>query len=387
MVSIVVFRVMKTTGRKQSLFKSKTHFWTLQILLVLLIIYVSTKVSFLFEPIIVFASTLFTPILIAGILYFIFNPIVRFLEKKLPRTLSILLIYLVFVAFIGFVLSAVGPVFTKQVTDLFNSIPSYVKQIQIFIKQMSNSQWFTWMMNQDFVSVAKIESSIGEYLTSLPENITGSLSSVFGVVTNIALTAVTVPFILFYMLKDGHRFPNLAVKILPEKYKNEGLKIFKDLYETLAAYIQGQLIVCLFVGTACFIGFWIAGVKYALILGLIIAVTNIIPYVGPFLGATPAVIIAFLDSPTKAFIALIIVVAVQQTDGNLLSPLIIGRRLNTHPLTIILLLIGAGSFGGILGMILAVPAYALLKAFTLNIVRLVRLRQRYKKETAENPEA
>lgn len=377
---------MKKAGRKQSLFKSKTHFWTLQILLVLLIIYVSTKVSFLFEPIIVFASTLFTPILIAGILYFIFNPIVRFLEKKLPRTLSILLIYLAFVALIVFVLSAVGPVFTKQVTDLFNSIPSYVKQIQIFIKQMSNSQWFTWMMNQDFVSVAKIESSIGEYLTSLPENITGSLSSVFGVVTNIALTAVTVPFILFYMLKDGNRFPNLAVKILPDKYKNEGLKIFKDLYETLAAYIQGQLIVCMFVGTACFIGFWIAGVKYALILGVIIAVTNIIPYVGPFLGATPAVIIAFLDSPTKAFIALIIVVAVQQTDGNLLSPLIIGRRLNTHPLTIILLLIGAGSFGGILGMILAVPAYALLKAFTLNIVRLVRLRQRYKKETAENAE-
>lgn len=377
---------MKKAGRKQSLFKSKTHFWTLQILLVLLIIYVSTKVSFLFEPIIVFASTLFTPILIAGILYFIFNPIVRFLEKKLPRTLSILLIYLAFVALIVFVLSAVGPVFTKQVTDLFNSIPSYVKQIQIFIKQMSNSQWFTWMMNQDFVSVAKIESSIGEYLTSLPENITGSLSSVFGVVTNIAITAVTVPFILFYMLKDGNRFPNLAVKILPDKYKNEGLKIFKDLYETLAAYIQGQLIVCMFVGTACFIGFWIAGVKYALILGVIIAVTNIIPYVGPFLGATPAVIIAFLDSPTKALIALIIVVAVQQTDGNLLSPLIIGRRLNTHPLTIILLLIGAGSFGGILGMILAVPAYALLKAFTLNIVRLVRLRQRYKKETAENAE-
>lgn len=86
----------------------------------------------------------------------------------------------------------------------------------------------------------KSKGSIGEYLTSLPENITGSLTSVFGVVTNIALTAVTVPFILFYMLKDGHRFPNLAVKILPDKYKNEGLKIFKDLYETLAAYIQGQ---------------------------------------------------------------------------------------------------------------------------------------------------
>lgn len=370
---------MKKPGGKK-LFKSKTHFWTVQILLVLLIIFVSTKVSFLFEPIIVFASTLFFPVLIAGILYFIFNPVVRLLEKKLPRTLSILLIYLAFLALIGFVLSSIGPMFTKQVTDLFNNIPDIVKQIQIFIKQLSNSQWFTWMMNQDFVSVSKIERSIGDFLTNLPENITASLSSVFGVVTNLALIALTVPFILFYMLKDGHRFSNLAVKILPDQYKNEGLKIFKDLYDTLAAYIQGQLIVCLFVGIGCYIGFLIAGVKYALILGMIMTVTNIIPYVGPFLGAAPAVIIAFLDSPTKALIAVIVVVVVQQIDGNLVSPLIIGKRLNTHPLTIILLLLGAGSFGGVLGMILAVPTYAVLKAFALNIVRLVRLRQRSKKE-------
>ncbi|ASB90589.1 AI-2E family transporter [Bacillus sonorensis] len=362
------------------MFKSKTHFWTVQILLVLLIVFVATKVSFLFEPIILFVSTLFFPVLIAGILYFIFNPVVRLLEKKLPRTLSILLIYLAFVALIGFVLSSVGPVFTKQVTDLFNNIPDIVKQIQNFIKHLSNTQWFTWMMNQDFVSVSKIERSIGDFLTNLPENITASLTSVFGVVTNIALIALTVPFILFYMLKDGHRFPNLAVKILPDQYKNEGLKIFKDLYETLAAYIQGQLIVCLFVGIGCYIGFLFAGVKYALILGVIMTVTNIIPYVGPFLGATPAVIIAFIDSPTKALIAVIVVVVVQQIDGNLVSPLIIGKRLNTHPLTIILLLLGAGSFGGVLGMILAVPCYALAKAFTLNIVRLVRLRQRSKKE-------
>ncbi|NPC93989.1 AI-2E family transporter [Bacillus sp. WMMC1349] len=362
------------------MFKSKNYFWTIQILLVLLIVYVLTKVSFLFEPIILFVSTLFLPILIAGVLYFIFNPIVQFLEKKLPRTLAILVIYLAFIGLIGLVLSAIGPIFMKQVSDLFNNIPDYVEQIQIFIKHLSNSQWFTWMMHQEFVSVSRIESSIGDFLTALPENITASLSSVFGFVTNIALTVVTVPFILFYMLKDGQRFPDLAVKILPHQYKKEGLKIFKDLYETLAAYIQGQLIICLFVGTSCFIGFWIAGVKYALILGLIISVTNIIPYVGPFLGASPAIVIAFLDSPTKAIIALIIVVVVQQIDGNVLSPLIIGKRLNTHPLTIILLLIGAGSFGGILGMILAVPVYAVLKAFTLNIVQLVRLRQRSKKE-------
>ncbi|BBP92005.1 hypothetical protein BsIDN1_56230 [Bacillus safensis] len=136
----------------------------------------------------------------------------------------------------------------------------------------------------------------------------------------------------------------------------------------------------MFVGVACFIGYLLIGVKYALILGIIIAVTNVIPYLGPYLGAAPAVLIAFLDSPGKAVVTVIVILVVQQIDGNVISPLIIGKRLNTHPLTIILLLIGAGSFGGILGMIFAVPVYALLKAITLNIVRLVQLRQRSRKE-------
>ncbi|AVM07529.1 AI-2E family transporter [Bacillus velezensis] len=365
--------------------KSKVHFWTLQILLVLLIIYVSTKVSFIFQPFFGFITTLFFPILISGILFFIFNPIVRLLEKKIPRTLAILLIYLVFIGLIAFMFTAIGPIVASQVTGLINNFPDYIHQIQGLTAQLSHSKWFTWMMTQDYVSIEKIQQSLTGFLQSLPQNITASLSAVFGVVTNITLVVITVPFILFYMLKDGRRFPLLAVKILPSSYRAEGRKIFNDLYVTLAAYFQGQLLICLFVGTACFIGYWIIGLQYALILGMVIAVTNIIPYLGPFLGAAPAVIIAFMDSPAKALFAVIVVVVVQQLDGNLLSPLVIGKRLNTHPLTIILLLIGAGSFGGILAMILAVPVYAVLKAFVLNIVRLIKLRQRSKIEDSRKP--
>jgi predicted PurR-regulated permease PerM len=180
------------------------------------------------------------------------------------------------------------------------------------------------------------------------------------------------------MLKDGQKLPSKAVLILPNAYRHEGLKIFDDLNETLSAYIQGQLIVSLAVGIGCFIGYTIIGLDYALVLGIVVAVANIIPYLGPFIGAAPAVIIALLESPTKALLAALVVLVVQQIDGNFLSPLIIGKRLNTHPLTIILLLIGAGSFGGILGMILAVPTYGVLKAVTLNIVRLIKLRMKYK---------
>lgn len=361
--------------------KSKLQFWTLEILLLLLIIFVCTKVTFLFHPIISFTTTLFLPMLAAGILFFIFSPVVKFLEKnRIPRTLSILIIYLVFIGLFILLFALVGPLLSQQVQDLFKSVPAYTIQISQYIESLSHSKWFTWVMTQEYVSMEKIRQALTDFSTSLPQNITSSLTQLLSVVTNITLTVITVPFILFYMLKDGHKFPGMAVKVLPVVYRKEGLKIFADLYNTLAAYIQGQLIICIFVGTGCFIGFSLIGLNYALILGLTVAVANIIPYLGPFIGATPAVIIGLLESPTKALLAAVVVTVVQQIDGNLVSPLIIGKRLNTHPLTIILLLIGAGSFGGILGMILAVPTYAVLKAVFLNVVRLVRLRMRYQNE-------
>ncbi|MFD2215874.1 AI-2E family transporter [Metabacillus endolithicus] len=363
------------------MFRSKVHFWTLQILLMLLIVFVGTRVSFLFEPIIVFASTLFFPILIAGILFFIFNPLVKLLEKgKVPRTLAILIPYIVFIGVVSGIVSFIGPIVTEQITDLVNNFPSYVNEFTQFIINMSQTHWFTWVMEQDYVSFKQIEDTLTGYAKSLPENITTSFTAVLGVVTNITLTIITVPFILFYMLKDGHKLPSTAVKVLPSTYRHEGLKILQDLYETLAAYIQGQLIVSIAVGIGCFIGYTIIGLDYALVLGIVVAVANIIPYLGPFIGAAPAVIIALLDSPTKALLAALVVTIVQQLDGNFLSPLIIGKRLNTHPLTIILLLIGAGSFGGIIGMILAVPTYAVLKAVVLNVIRLIKLRSKYKEE-------
>lgn len=322
--------------------------------------------------------------LIAGVLFFIFSPIVRFLEKnRVPRTLAILIIYLIFIGLIVMLGAIAGPMLSQQITDLFNNFPNYVTELTQFIQNLSQSGWFKWIMTQEYVSINKIEQALTDFTTQIPQNVTASVTAVLGVVTNITLTIVTVPFILFFMLKDGHRFPVQAVKVLPNTYRHEGIKIFHDLYDTLAAYIQGQLLVSIFVGTGCFIGFSIIGLDYALILGIIVSVSNIIPYLGPFLGAAPAVVIGMLESPTKGLLAGLVVLVVQQIDGNLLSPLIIGKRINTHPLTIILLLIGAGSFGGVIGMILAVPTYAVLKATILNLTRLIRLRMRYQAEKRE----
>lgn len=344
--------------------------------MIALLIFVSTKISFVFQPIGIFITTLFFPILIAGFLFFLFNPIVNFLAKgKVPKGLAILLIYVVFIGLIGLLIGTVGPSLSRQFADLIQNTPAYIKEAKNFFEGMSQTVWFKWTMQQDYVSFDKVINTLQTYLTSLPARITNSLSSVFSVVTNITLVIVTVPFILFYMLKDGHKFSGAILKFVPTQYRKSGAIVLKDTVDTLATYIQGQLLVCLFVGLGTFIGYLIIGLPYAILFALLCAVTNIIPYVGPFLGGAPAFIVAFLNSPTQALLVVIVILIVQQLDGNVISPLVIGKKLNTHPLTIIILLLVAGNLAGILGMILAVPTYSVAKTIILNIVKFVKLRK------------
>ncbi|OIU68631.1 AI-2E family transporter [Rossellomorea aquimaris] len=356
--------------------KSKLYRWSIQILIILTIIYVATKVQFLFQPIGVLFSTIFFPIIIAGFLYFLLNPLVNLLEKlKLPRTVAILVLYALIIGVISLIIGNIAPIITKQVTGLINDMPDYVRQTRDYIIHLSESDQFKWMMNQDYVPLEDIEKRLGEYANTLPDNITAAITGFFGILTSIAITIVTVPFLLFFMFKDGHKLPHAIAKFMPDAYREEGLKTLHDTNDTLGAYIQGQLLVGLFVGTLTFIGYLIIGLPYALVMALIGAVTNIIPYLGPFLGAAPAVVIALFDSPTKAILVVVVILIAQQIEGNVLSPLILGKSLDTHPATIIILLLVAGNLAGILGMILAIPTYAVAKTIVVNTVKFIRMRR------------
>nr|WP_295970573.1 AI-2E family transporter [uncultured Bacillus sp.] len=353
--------------------KKKFQYWLLQILIIVSIIYISTKISFLFEPIGIFVTTLFFPIIISGFLYFLLNPFVSYLQRlKLPRTLAIIIIYVVIIGLIGLVIGNLIPVISKQVTAFVNDVPDYYNKTMKFLDTLSKTEQFKWIMTQDYISISNIVNELKDFASTLPTRITESVSGLFGVVANIAVTIVTVPFLLFYMFKDGNKFPGMVAKFFPASYRNEGLKTLKETGDTLAAYIHGQVTVALFVGTLSFIGYLIIGLPYALVMSLIVAVTNIIPYVGPFLGGAPAVIIALFDSPTKAILVVVVITIAQQIEGNVLSPLILGKKLDTHPATIIILLLVAGNLAGILGMILAIPFYAVSKTIILNTVRFLR---------------
>ena len=356
--------------------KKKFHYWLLQILIIAAIIYLCTKISFLFKPVAVLFSTLFVPIIITGFLYFLLNPIVKFLQKnKIPKTLAIIILY---VGVIGIIILAIGsivPMISKQVSELFSNIPKYADDAVKYFQYLNDTKQYKWIMNQEYVKIEDITENLKAYAQTIPSNITNGIGSIISTMTKITITIVTVPFLLFYCFKDGSKFPEALSKFFPSSYRKEGLKIIKDTSETIAAYIQGQVIVALFVGTLSLIGYWIIGLDYALVMALVVAVTNIIPYVGPLIGGAPAVIIALFTSPTQALLVIIVITIAQQIEGNILSPLILGKRLDTHPATIIILLLVAGNLAGILGMILAVPTYAAIKTIVININRLLKARK------------
>lgn len=361
--------------------KSKFQYWLLQILLILTIIYVSTKITFLFQPIGIFFTTIFFPILITGFLFFLLNPIVNFLQrKKVPRILAILIIYVVFIGLIALVIGNLVPAISKQITALSNELPTYVDKTMKFFENVTKSSEYQWVMVEQKELIEKGEQKLIEFANTLPDRITSGISGFLSVVTNIAIILVTVPFLLFYMFKDGHKFPKAVSRFFPVPYREEGMSILRETGETLSNYIQGQVTVALAVGTLAFIGYLIIDLPYALVMALIVAFTNIIPYIGPILGGAPAVIVALFDSPGKALLVILVILIAQQIEGNVLSPLILGKSLDTHPATIIIILLVAGNLAGVLGMVLAVPFYAVVKTIIINIAKFIRAKNKVAKE-------
>lgn len=357
--------------------KSKSLYWLIQILLILCIIFVSSKITFLFQPIGTFISTLFFPILIAGFLFFLINPVVNFLHRKrVPRLMAILIIYVVAAGLIILIIGNLVPSINKQLIALAMALPEYANKTIDYFYNLAQTSQFKWVINQQQSLFLSFEQKLIGFANTLPEKITFSITNLLGVIANIAIILATVPFLLFYMLKDGEKFPIALSKFFPATFRDEGLTMLKETGETLSTYIHGQIAVALAVGTMTFIGYLIINLPFALVMALSVAVFYFIPYVGLILGAAPALIVAFFESPTKVLLVLIVILISQQVEANVISPLILGKSLDIHPATIILILLAAGNLAGVLGMVLAVPTYAVSKTIVLNTIKFLESRKK-----------
>lgn len=352
--------------------QSKLLFWSVELLVIAALILVGTQISFIFKPIGTMFTTMFSPILISGFLFYCFKPVVTFLEKKgVSKTWGASIVLLLLVGIVVVSISSIIPMLVKQIISLMKAMPSFVKEVEAWGNGMAKHPLAQNLDIQSYLDNWNI--SVGKILQSSLNGLSTGVGSFISSVAGFVMIVVTVPFILFYMLKDGHKMIPAIERYFPEKHKHEMIELLNKMSVTIEKYISGQMIECLFVAVGTSVGYMIIGVDYGFLFGVIAGLTNMIPYIGPYIGLAPAVIVTVFTDPWKAVFACIVVLIVQQIDGNIIYPNVIGKSLDIHPLTIIIILLVAGNLAGLLGMILGVPFYAVVKTVFIYVFDMVQL--------------
>ncbi|QNK60095.1 AI-2E family transporter [Paenibacillus sp. PAMC21692] len=334
---------------------NKLFVWLVYSILGLIAIYFLLQLKPLFATIYVFLKAVLGPFIIAMIISYVLNPIVTMLhERKVPRTIAVLLIYAVFCAAIAVLLVNLIPMFVGQVQELNHHIPELTMRAQSIVTDLNNTSFLPESF-RDGVDKAllSIEKRISESLLHLVDNIGSMLSAVFVV--------FIIPFLAFYILKDFDVFERTIITYVPKSHRKNTVRLMKDIDQALGSYIRGQFLVCVIVGTLAYGGYLLIGMPYALLLASVVAITNVIPYLGPFFGAAPALLMASTISLKMMIYVAIVNTLCQILEGNVVSPQVVGRTLHLHPLLIIFALLAGGQIAGIAGMILAVPIFAACK--------------------------
>ena len=333
-----------------------------------------TKISFVFTPFIVFLKTIFFPVLLAGVLFYILHPFVSLLEKKgVSRIVSIASIYIIVLGLFVFLVVTVIPIIKDQIDALIDNLPYFGHEIERAARRFGESNLLGKIQENLNIDVASMVKDYTVDFTKSLSSVTGNVTGFLSTVTEVVLTFVMVPFILFYLLKDGEQLPNHFLKFISEQRQPAAMRILDDMHYAISSYIRGQIIVSLFIGIMLLIGYLIIGIKYAVLLAILAMIVNIVPYVGPVIAITPALIIAFIDSPAMVLKVIIVMMVVQLAEGKFISPQVMGKKLDIHPITIIFIILTAGNLFGIMGIILAIPGYAILKVLVTHGYRFVKL--------------
>ncbi|HET7656768.1 MAG TPA: AI-2E family transporter [Bacillales bacterium] len=335
------------------------------LLLLFLCSYMLIKLEPIWEPLLRAFLAIFIPFFIAALFTYLLLPIVERIHRlNIPRSVAILIIYVVFFGGLGFALVKGVPYLIEQLRELLKQIPHFARLYQNGIQQFYfHTSDLPETVHDHFRGVLK---SLETLANGLIENLISVLKSL----AQSFLIILTVPVLVFYFLNDFPKIKSTAAKLCPDRWQPTGKSLLSDIDDTLGSYIRGQLFVCLVLAVLATIGFWLIGIPYPVLFGIIIGITDLIPYFGPFFGAAPVGFVALTLSWQMLLFVLGLIVILHFLEGNFLSPLIVGKSLHLHPIIIILALFVGSEAGGIIGLFLAVPTFAVARVLILHIHRL-----------------
>ncbi|WP_244269525.1 AI-2E family transporter [Natronincola ferrireducens] len=325
-----------------------------------------------------------SPFIIGAFIAYLLNPGVRWFEKKLysrvvyiserktlHRLISILTVYIILISFITMLIVFVAPQINNNIREILRRVPEYDRITRQWLSNwekeigVENLYDFAEHIEKNSKEIFDKTSQVLEYILN---NIFVSVMTITSGVLNFLLALI----ISFYMLSDKEGFKVGGEKFLRAMMKDETVDRIKDFGreadDLFGKFIIGKSLDSFIIGVLCLIGLKIMNIRYGLLLSTIIGVTNMIPYFGPFIGAVPVAIITFFDSPVKALWVILFILGLQQFDGLILGPKILGNSVGLRPFWIIFAIVVGGKLAGVLGMFLGVPIFAIVRLLVMRFI-------------------
>lgn len=305
-----------------------------------------------------------SPLFIGMLIAWVFNPFVSWFQKQgIKRPLATLLVYFIVLGSATLVLMTLIPTFYTQIIELSSTFQTTLDSIKSWIDAVFNK-----IDGINGINAAEIEKTMfteitdifSKYVKTLPEVLVTSLSNL---ASGLGTFFVSIVMAFFFLV--GFENTESLIGFLPTKTQNTTKELLTEVDLASRSFLVGSFFDCLFIFIISSIGLYLVGLKAPLMFGLFCGITNIIPYVGPYIGGAPAVLVAFSQGTTTGFLTLLVILIIQMLEGNILQPMILSKTTKLHPVSIMLGLLVFGYYFGIVGMILSTPVMAAFKAIIL----------------------
>jgi predicted PurR-regulated permease PerM len=315
------------------------------------------------------ARAVLFPYLLGLVLAYLLLPLVNWLDRHMParlsawrvaRPLAILVTYLLLIALFAGIIAFFVPLVIEQVEVLIENWPQLAGRVEDWGER--GLGWYTNNVPEDWKTTIEtnLKGLADEAIAAIQAGLVATVRTVSSTISFV-IGLVVIPFWLFYILHDENQVKAGVVQALPERLQADVQCVSSLIDDVLSAYIRGQLLLCLFVGGMATVALLLIDVPFALVLGLIAGIFEALPYVGPILGAIPALLVAVLSNPASAIWVAVAFFAIQQVENLILVPRIAGESVKLHPAMVMVVLVVGNELAGFLGMLVAVPVTAIIR--------------------------
>lgn len=323
-----------------------------------------------------------SPVFIGLLIAWLCDPIVKFLQsKKIPRFAGCIIVYLFLIGIIFMFLYLFLPTFVRQIGDFAGTIPDILADLKVF-----GNRFFDTFATDGIDAKAiqtQVYTTIENFALGLTTNLPNTIINITKSIISSSVSFVLGLMIGFYMLFDFDKINSTVLSHMPLKWKDNYAELTTRINTSLRNYVQGVFSVMFLVFITQSIGLTLAGLEAPLLFAVFCAVTDIIPYFGPYIGAIPAVLVGFTISPSVGIFCIISIVIVQLLENNFYQPLIMGHTMQLHPVIIIISLLIFQHFFGIIGMVVATPVVACLKVIFMFIDEKIHFMDLFNKKEVE----